>query len=92
MKPTKYGYSIDWTLERGEDAHDVTVRYSVDDWATEPSGQFGPPEHYDPGNGWLFDIDPVADGFTLSDDEVDAIHAYLEENPPEPEWDDRDDY
>lgn len=91
MKPTKYGYETYWTIERGEDAIDVTVRYNVDDWARDAIGQWGPPENYDPGNGWLFDIETqTEEGVTLTDDEIDAIHAYLESNPPEPEYPDYD--
>lgn len=68
---------------RGDEAIEVTVSYTVDDWATEASGHYGPPEHYDPGSGWLFAIEPVtAEGVTLTDAEVDAIHSWLEENPP----------
>lgn len=76
---------------RGDDAIEVTVTYRVDDPAREPSGMFGPPENYDPGNGWLFDIDPdTVEGVTLTDDEIDAIHTYLESNPPEPDYPDYD--
>ncbi len=76
---------------RGEDAIEVTVTYRVDDYARSPSGHYGPPENYDPGNGWLFDIDrDTVEGVTLTDDEVEAVHSWLEENPPEDDC--RDDY
>jgi len=86
---TKYTLTLEWTLERGESATDVTVHYRIDQCATEPSGTHNcPPEHYDPGCGWLFDIDPTADGVALTEQEMDAIHSWLEENPPvdDGEW------
>jgi len=84
-KPT---HTLEWTLERDEDAQDVTVHYRIDQYATEPSGHYGPPEHYDPGCGWLFEIRPTADGVSLTEEEMDAIHSYLTENPPvdDGEW------
>lgn len=79
-KPT---YTTYHEVIRGDDAIEVTVTYHVDDYAREASGHYGPPENYDPGNGWLFDIDrDTVEGVALTDDEVDAVHSWLEENPP----------
>lgn len=76
---------------RGDDAIEVTIHYRVDDYARDPSGQYGPIENYDPGNGWLFDIEPqTEEGVTLTEQEIDAIHTYLESNPPEPDYPDYD--
>lgn len=92
----KYPHETYHEIIRGDEAIEVLVEYGVDQYDTEPSGQFGPPEHYDPGSGWVFAINEnveADDGrkFTLTDAEYDAIHSYLEENPPEedggPDWD-----
>jgi hypothetical protein len=83
MAKATYPHATHWTLERGEDSIDVAVEYAVDDYATPASGHFGPPEHYDPGSGWAFAINPVASGVTLTQAEVDAVHDWLSESHEE---------
>lgn len=81
----KYPHDTSWTLERSESSHDVLVEYGVEERGQDASG-WG--EHYDPGSGWVFYINPVADGVTLTDEEIEAIHLWLEENHEEDDgWD-----
>lgn len=78
-----YPHDTTWPLERGEKEIDVTVEYAVDDYATPASGMSGPPENYDPGSGWVFAINPIANDITLTETEMDQIHDWLSENHEE---------
>lgn len=69
------------------------------DWTPgqEPSGQFGPPEHYDPGSPDLFeDITATLDGapLALTGDNEEKIADWLAERwePPEPDYPEPDHY
>jgi len=88
MSKVLYPHDTSWTIERDGEEIDVLVEYSVDQYASEPSGMSGPPENYDPGSGWLFCIltDAVReDGLlvALTEAEVDKIHGWLAENHEE---------
>ena len=94
MPKFKYTHDTEWTLERGESSIGVLIEYAIEERGQEPSGLSGPPEHYDPGSGWVFCINPVAVGdddttVTLTDEEIGRIHDWLAENPPVDDgWDD----
>lgn len=85
-KKFRYTHDVEWTLERGEDSIDVLVEYDIEEEECAPSGMFGPPENYDPGSGWAFCINNEASSdagiITLTEQEIDAIHDWLCENPP----------
>lgn len=96
IKPINYPHDTEWTLERGEWCANILVEYGVEERGSAPSGLSGPPENYDPGSGWVFYIKPTAVGddgveHTLTSDEYDAIHSWLEENHEEDDgWYDYD--
>lgn len=82
---TPYPHDTSWTVERDGVELDVLAEYAVDERGTPASGLSGPPENYDPGSGWVFCINPLAmlEGgatVTLTEAEMDKIHAWLEEN------------
>lgn len=76
-----------------EDETEIVVEIQVDGWGSEPSGLFGPPEDYDPGEGmeisilkaWLKSDEDKADApeITLTDAERTKIETHFLENPPE---------
>lgn len=77
---------------------EIVVEISVDGWGSAPSGLFGPPEDYDPGDGmefsivkaWLKSDEKDAPEITLADAERERIETHFAENPPE--QDDGPDY
>lgn len=72
---------------------EILVEIQVDGWGSAPSGLFGPPEDYDPGDGMEFSILKAwlksdedkfdAPEITLTDAERERIEIAFAEDPPE---------
>lgn len=54
-KPTSYSKEVEVEINDCEMV--VTLYLECTEYSTPPSGEFGPPEFYDPGSGPDFDID-----------------------------------
>ncbi len=90
-------YPHDTTEEifRNDEYVEVVVDYGIEEMGSAPSGLSGPPEHYDPGSSTVFricDITTAPDGskITLTEQEIEKIDAWLQENhefDDEPDWD-----
>lgn len=71
------------------DGREVLVDYVVESYGSDPSGMFGPPEDYDPGEGPELYVERVrlaADGTSdeeilLGDDERERLETMIAENP-----------
>lgn len=78
------------------DGREVLVDYVVDDYGSEPSGMFGPPEDYDPGSGPELHIEKITltDGpdepIEVSPEERERLETAIAENPDW--WMPSDDY
>lgn len=78
------------------DGREVLVDYVVDDYGSEPSGMFGPPEDYDPGSGPELYIEKITltDGpdepIEVTQQERERLEATIAENPDW--WMPSDDY
>lgn len=84
------------TFERvtDDDAVEVQVDFTLRGGA-EPSGMFGPPEHYDPGEAPEITIEgaeilATGEETTLTDAEVEKVETYILENLDQ--FDGGDDY
>lgn len=83
--------TIEWTIERGEeDAFDVLVSYQF--CAGRPAQLYGLPENCYPAEPDEIHFERVTlaadmtSEIELTDDEYDAIEAWILENPPEPDY------
>jgi hypothetical protein len=84
-------YTRYWSLS-DENQTQVEVFYTYE--PGEPaSGQYGPPEYYDPGSGPEIEIEEVWNTETdqptlieMSEQDAAKFIAYIAENPPEPEY------
>mgnify|MGYP003387899211 CR=1 FL=1 len=83
-KAVNYPHDTSWTVERDGEEIYVLVEYGVEEHGSAPSGMSGPPENYDPGSGWVFYINDIAQGdsaaVTLTEAEIEKVHSWLEEN------------
>jgi hypothetical protein len=71
------------------DGREVYVEYVVDDYGSDPSGMYGPPEDYDPGSGPELHIEKVSidegvgavEIIGLPDAEIERLETEIAENP-----------
>jgi hypothetical protein len=69
------------------DGREVLVDYVVESYGSDPSGEYGPPENYDPGSGPELYIEKIVllDGpdepIEIAPEERERLEATIIENP-----------
>jgi hypothetical protein len=93
------GSTFHRTYERDDRDTEVEVEFCVETWGSPPSGEFGPPEDYDPGEGPLVELVQAhtlrpdgshAEKVDLTPTEIKRMTDHFLENPPEPAYPDDD--